>query len=892
MLFKYSEKINLLTRMYSTESSDAVKSAVNCLMAIEQKDSPALASLLEFYENDLKKIIDSDNSWWINLTFAIINLNKRKLNKERCTETIGLLEKVKRLFEKDVPSFVFFYAAHAYFERSKVQTNTADGLSDIKQANSYLDQLMSSYCDLLENNKKYQALILNLRGNISMKEESFKVQDDLISDTREDLEKAESFFLKAKEIDETFEFSYNGLGNIYRERCNYKMAIFYYNKAIKCNAEFMYPWNFLGDCFRILEEYEVALKCYKKALEICNEYNNFRALPLYGIGRVYYELGNRNNFEDKYIKRAELYFEKAESFIDEEIPQSRFILKDKARILQKMGNYSEAKKIFERIRDNNLFFKQKYYQDIIDEYIKTCDEMYRIKTECQASGTDSSNDSYSVLKRIMCRIDSSGIEKRAYDMKEVFDVEFLKRYKISETEYQEIRKLCEDNKCLSCFFNENRYKKNTLQVLRRWNSYTPIINSGRGGGYFLKVDGVGIVIDPGFNFIKNYKDTGNYFRDIDVVLISHAHDDHTADLESILNLQYRYNKRLKNIALVMEISKEYGISAGDIEQQGKLKKNANSNFYSVLNKRFNERKNKIISYMSPGAELKYSSFFNNSSNTQKISDTEFRTIIEANKDSEKSFFYKSVLPGDTINISDNCKIWAIKALHNDLIEGKTCLGFLIELPSAMLVYTGDTGWYKPAGNKKPEECLFEDYSRIYALAKEKNKRLVLIAHLGGFKENEINFWRSNEKDMFYDNHLGRVGLYKAVETLRPEVCIISEYGEEFNGMRLQLTDIFNNEFEKAGLSTVFLPGDIGLTLDFDAPLSNGKTPIKVISGIDFKNRIIKYDYVEPRLVAVGEYRFKNLLFYYRKNSNITENDIVQAFIDGYADENDVIEISL
>ena len=78
-----------------------------------------------------------------------------------------------------------------------------------------------------------------------------------------------------------------------------------------------------------------------------------------------------------------------------------------------------------------------------------------------------------------------------------------------------------------------------LSVLRKWNSYTPILPSekgdNKGGGYFLYHRGKGIVIDPGFNFIENFYQEGFKVADIDAVLITHAHNDHTVDLGVYLN---------------------------------------------------------------------------------------------------------------------------------------------------------------------------------------------------------------------------------------------------------------------------------------------------------------------------------------------------------------------
>ena len=52
--------------------------------------------------------------------------------------------------------------------------------------------------------------------------------------------------------------------------------------------------------------------------------------------------------------------------------------------------------------------------------------------------------------------------------------------------------------------------QNQLIILRKWNSYTPILPPSReeylnkGGGYFLRIGETGIVLDPGYNFIESY----------------------------------------------------------------------------------------------------------------------------------------------------------------------------------------------------------------------------------------------------------------------------------------------------------------------------------------------------------------------------------------------------
>ena len=91
--------------------------------------------------------------------------------------------------------------------------------------------------------------------------------------------------------------------------------------------------------------------------------------------------------------------------------------------------------------------------------------------------------------------------------------------------------------------------ENFLFFLRRWNSFTPILRKGTdanvGGGYFLYWKKKGIVIDPGHNFLENLSNHDLTIADIDVVIVTHLHLDHTDDLLPLLDLSYQYNEYLK-----------------------------------------------------------------------------------------------------------------------------------------------------------------------------------------------------------------------------------------------------------------------------------------------------------------------------------------------------------
>ncbi|MFA6549474.1 MAG: MBL fold metallo-hydrolase, partial [Candidatus Margulisiibacteriota bacterium] len=86
------------------------------------------------------------------------------------------------------------------------------------------------------------------------------------------------------------------------------------------------------------------------------------------------------------------------------------------------------------------------------------------------------------------------------------------------------------------------------RTLHKWNSTSPLFSSGisQGGGYFLSLKNPhgeikGIAIDPGYDFFNIFRDLGLGIADIDAIIITHDHDDHTESVEGILSLLAKYN---------------------------------------------------------------------------------------------------------------------------------------------------------------------------------------------------------------------------------------------------------------------------------------------------------------------------------------------------------------
>jgi hypothetical protein len=211
--------------------------------------------------------------------------------------------------------------------------------------------------------------------------------------------------------------------------------------------------------------------------------------------------------------------------------------------------------------------------------------------------------------------------------------------------------------------------------------------------------------------------------------------------------------------------------------------------------------------------------------------------------------------GDKIKINDKTSFEVIPADHHDIISDQESVGFLADHGDTAVIYTGDTRW-----NKNIEDAYKEIFQRY-----EKKYR-VLVAHLGGFKTSEQNYLVSGfpKEKAFYSNHLGRLGLAKVNEILQPDICFISEFGEELKGSRREISNIMREAFDN---KVLFFPADIGLTLDLE-----NKT-IEAITGIDFEEKKSYKGFIEPGEVETCLLRKDYSLHYYQRNADFTESDL-------------------
>lgn len=70
------------------------------------------------------------------------------------------------------------------------------------------------------------------------------------------------------------------------------------------------------------------------------------------------------------------------------------------------------------------------------------------------------------------------------------------------------------------------------------------------GGYYIRWNGKGIVINPGVNFLEHFHHQGLHIRDIDYVIVTNANPDTYADIKEIYELNYQLNNASAELQII------------------------------------------------------------------------------------------------------------------------------------------------------------------------------------------------------------------------------------------------------------------------------------------------------------------------------------------------------
>lgn len=351
-------------------------------------------------------------------------------------------------------------------------------------------------------------------------------------------------FNKAIEINPESDFYRITLGDTLEDLERYKEALRSYDKAIELNPKGDWAWSSKGDVLQKLGNYSEAIESYNRAIEI-NPKGEWAELAWYSKGEILHKLEKYPEALESYNKTIKINPKRWLSWF-----ARGYTLANLERSEEALESYNKAIEINPKgglpfFVTGRLLFTQKKLPEALSNFKKAS------KLLAADGNTEGVRLANSWIRDLQIRIreertqEEPPIEERIIrtireNLQKIPDENPLKKMRDREKSYEE-------------YFRKPRTitsEDNFLAVLRRWNSFTPKIpNRGEGkigGGYFLVWKDKGIVIDPGFDFMDNFDEAGYSIRDIDAILMTHAHTDHTADLESMLNLLYELSDRVEN----------------------------------------------------------------------------------------------------------------------------------------------------------------------------------------------------------------------------------------------------------------------------------------------------------------------------------------------------------
>jgi tetratricopeptide (TPR) repeat protein len=378
-------------------------------------------------------------------------------------------------------------------------------------------------------------------------------------------------------------------------------------------------------------------------------------------------------------------------------------------------------------------------------------------------------------------------------------------------------------------------KTSKVIVLRRWNSFTPIVPRPRadealGGGYLLIHRGKGIAIDPGFNFIHNLYGAGYSINDIDAIFVTHSHIDHCDDLDALLTLMFERN-----------------CYAEDLKAIG----------HGLLNDRKDLQPHQVDLFVNDGSIRKYSWL---KPHTDVIKRVYLLTAPRIGDwaDGDNPEIDISSEYGLTLSI--------LRANHKDFISPMSSVGLKFRLTmdedhektQIVVTFSGDTSC--KGGDGKEDAELIKQYNDSHllflhigdynfkelSLGRSSNSFNNLIAYgnvfdlarnafLLGVREKHIkNHEEQTEEDAkkmiisalfredeFNSNHLGFNGVCKVIKSLGQNIdspdkrclTVISEFPEELGSWRHAVSKCIQVELHKQrNMNLRCLTGDIGMEI--------------------------------------------------------------------------------
>lgn len=370
------------------------------------------------------------------------------------------------------------------------------------------------------------------------KEEKNKIIDELLEDAKRNNSEVWVTFLKSERA------YYNG--NLTE---SYELVLKAHELDKKTKGQDGIPnsyiLNSLAVSYYSLERYEDAIKCYLELIKSNSQYY-----------QAYVDL---TTVYRKIVKYAE-----AERLIDELLSKISALdgdvyfqaIEAKGRLYLDMQRYGEANQIL-----LGIFEQKKFDSEYLDAlalsyvYLKDYNNAIRYFKQAYQLCRDDKIRQYLEIKiqsmelseRQVLKDDSQkmilGLSQEKIEiMEEVFSN--MRRRASLASRYEEKYEQAKKQRSIG---NSENY----IICLKGWSSSTPEMSLGLsernhrfGGGFYIRYNGKGIVIDPGLNFFENLHSNNLFIQDIDIVIVTHSHIDHNSDLGKIIDMDYQLNKNI------------------------------------------------------------------------------------------------------------------------------------------------------------------------------------------------------------------------------------------------------------------------------------------------------------------------------------------------------------
>ncbi len=331
--------------------------------------------------------------------------------------------------------------------------------------------------------------------------------------------------------------------------------------------------------------------------------------------------------------------------------------------------------------------------------------------------------------------------------------------------------------------------ENRLIILKGMSSSTPAVLNGafnthsfHGGGIYINWCGFGIAIDPGYHFVDNMHQIGLTVLNVDAVVITHEHIDHTNDIRILDDLNYnlsKYGKKGETHRIHWYLDKvTYGLAkALQAEGSGFLKKT--NTIFEILPER------------------------------QKISHEE---CCEDEKDVTQNIQKDYGRDGIIIKSDKNHKIVlkTVRTFHERRQDGteKTNKKYLNHTFAATFELSKDTEHRK----------VFYTSDTMYDtdVGEAARGADIVIANISSVYENDLLRIKLKE------THLGYMGCYKLLKAMKecpPKYFLISEFWNAKTDIRFDVSRFLKEEIcernEERFKMTRIIPTDIGMQLDLE-----------------------------------------------------------------------------